>query len=348
MKNEPAALENSALIYVYEERPGITRRKRGRGFSFYDPNGEIIKDEKERARLMSLAVPPSYEDVWYCPLAKGHLQATGLDSNEKKQYFYHDVWTKLKSVHKFSKMEGFALRLPALRQKMRLALAEVEEDERLDKTVLLYAMLRVLDRTGMRVGSVQAAENAHTYGLTTLLKHHLDSDGAVIHFSYTGKGGVDLEREFRDEKLASFLDQCAEISGQNLFEYIDAKGVPHYVTSGDVNNFIKMNMGDDFTSKDFRAWRFNFLFVEKGLKAFTRDKDYKLKDVMQDLTSLTGNTEAVLKSNYLHPGLYEAIKAKAYEDLLKNQSEKSGLLKSEQIVLGYLQTKDAVQALKAA
>lgn len=348
MKNEPATLENSALIYVYEERPGITRRKRGRGFSFYDPNGEIIKDKKERARLLSVAVPPSYEDVWYCPLANGHLQATGLDSNAKKQYFYHDIWAKLKSAHKFSKMEDFALKLPALRQKMRLALAEVEEDERLDKTVLLYAMLRVLDRTGMRVGSVQAADNSHTYGLTTLLKQHLDNDGTVVHFSYTGKGGVDLEREFRDEKLALFLDHCAEIGGQNLFEYMDAKGVPHQITSGDVNNFIKMNMGDDFTAKDFRTWRFNSLFVEKGLKVFTRAKAYKLKDVMQELTQLTGNTEAILKRNYLHPGLYEVIKAKAYEDLLKVQSERSGLLKSEQIVLGYLQTKDAVQALKAA
>jgi DNA topoisomerase-1 len=74
------AARAAGLRYVTDEQPGITRVVRGEGFAFRKPDGSAVTDERALERIRKLAIPPAWEDVWICPKANGHLQATGRDA----------------------------------------------------------------------------------------------------------------------------------------------------------------------------------------------------------------------------------------------------------------------------
>ena len=328
-KIDPAQLKDYDLTYVYEQNPGIQRVKRGRGFSFLSPDGTTIKDKSERERLLAIAVPPTYDKVWYCPIYNGHLQATGFDASAKKQYFYHPAWELLRETSKFSYMERFGEKLPAFRRRINRTLNDADNE----KEELLSAMSRILDKTGMRTGNESASQTNKTYGLTTLRKKHVDHDDAALHFEYKGKGGNELEKDLRDPKVVNIIDHCAEIPGQRLFQYLDSKGEKHSVDSSDMNIFLKDSMGEDFSAKDFRTWRFSCLFLEEALRLASKGAGVTLKSVLGRVSETSGNTPSILKSSYVHPGL------------MKNDKDQlSGLRKSENRLLNYLKTKHASDA----
>lgn len=337
-------LKKYNLKYVYEESPGIKRLKRGRGFSFIDINGNLIKDKKERKRLNSIAVPPTYERVWYCPLPNGHLQATGFDSTEKKQYFYHSYWEQLREMNKFSALLDFGDSLPSFRRKILENLNQFSG--RLDKHIVLSAMARILDRTGIRVGNNFASELHNTYGLTTLKKKHVDYDDNYIHLEYKGKGGRDLIKDFYAPKVANIIENCAEIPGQRLFEYTDSKGHIFDIDSGDLNTFLKDTIGKEFSAKDFRTWRFNCFYIKELLKSLNKQEKVTLKSVLEGVANKSGNTPSILQSSYIHPGLIQVVKEENWEAVKKHQPEKYGLRKVENHLYHYLQTKHAEEALK--
>ncbi len=329
------------LCYVYEEEPYIKRVKRGKGFSYIDCNGQSIKDQDEIARLKSVAVPPTYTNVWYCPMANGHLQATGYDSKNKKQYFYHAHWAILREQSKFSSMIDFAQNLPKFRRVITQELKIIEGT----KEDILSAMCRILDRTGIRVGNETASSANDTYGLTTLLKKHEDHQGSAIHLDYKGKGGKEIERDFTDIKITEVLDYCAEIPGQRLFEYKDNKGVIHTIDSSDINKYIKHHMGDSFSAKDFRTWRFSCLFLKIALKHYRADTA-TLKNILNDVSAISGNTPSILQSSYVHPGLIQAVKNNQFEFLTIEKEEINGLRKHENFLLNYTLTQHAQTALQ--
>ena len=331
-KIKPELLESSDLQYVYAHETGITRRKKGKGFCYINPNGETVTDTKTRERLDMIAVPPTYTDVWYCAHANGHLQATGYDSNSKKQYFYHPEWERLRTLTKFSSLENFGEALPSLRN----VIARNIKDTHLDKQTVICAMLRILDRTGMRIGNEHASTLNDTYGLTTLRTKHVDLDQNTLHFHYNGKGGGALDKYMSDAKVAEIVDQCAEIGGQRLFEYEDDKGAPHIIDSADVNMFLKQHMGNEFSAKDFRTWRFSCLFLEMGLKR--KDHDPSLKDVLEDVANVTGNTPAILQSSYVHPALIRDLKKKNLQGWEIQTPQKNGLRKFENYFLNFLKS----------
>lgn len=324
-------LKEQHLIYVYEEPPGIRRLKKGKGYCFLDAKGKSIACPKERQRLLSVAVPPTYKNVWYCPKANGHLQATGFDSNDKKQYFYHTSWALLRESRKYERICTFSASLPAFRRKIRQMLKQESDN----KETVLAAMARVLDKTGMRVGSTKAASTNKTYGLTTLRKKHLHQEGEDgICFEYKGKAGVDLDVHLHDPDLMRVIDDCADIPGQRLFQYRDEDGSVHEVNSHDVNEFIKIHMDGPFTAKDFRTWRFNCLFLEAMLKHQANDPS--LKFLLETVSETSGNTPSILQSSYLHPGLIAAAKQKAWSHLNQDAPAIRDLQKTEAILVAYL------------
>lgn len=326
VENIERALKKMALTYVYEEPPGITRRRRGKGFSFHDPRGGLIKDEGEIARLLGIAVPPSYTDVWYCPLAEGHLQATGTDSKGKKQYFYHAGWAELREQTKFSHMLSFGGKLPAMRRRVRQCVVGADTE----KQRLICAMVAILDRTGMRIGSAKAVKTNKTYGLTTLLKRHVeyDEDGR-IHFEYKGKGGGPVAFELSDPALVEVLDECASISGQRLFEWVGEGGEKHHIGSSDINAYIKHVMGAPYSAKDFRTWRFSVIFLEEMLKQRKSGDKLVLKALLEATSERTCNTPAVLKSSYIHPLLLDIARSEDFTLLDSAAQAKRGLRKVE-------------------
>lgn len=337
-------LQHYNLRYVYEEKPGIKRLKRGKGFSFIDVNGQLIKAKEVRKRLLNIAVPPTYENVWYCPLSNGHLQATGYDSTAKKQYFYHNNWEQLREMNKFSAMLNFGESLPSFRRKILENLKLF--DGRVDKLSLLSAMAKILDRTGIRVGNNFASTVHNTYGLTTLKKKHVDCENNTIHLEYKGKGGKELIKDFHAPRVTKVIENCVEIPGQRLFEYTDNEGTVFNIDSGDLNVFLKDIMGNKFSAKDFRTWRFNSFFIKMLLEQLKRGEKITLKSVLNSVTELSGNTPSILQSSYIHPGLIQVVKDENWQLIKPFEPKKYGLRKVENHLYNYLQTSHASDSLK--
>ena len=332
------------LKYVYEEGPGIKRIKRGKGFSFHAPDGTLITNEQERERLKMLAVPPSYNDVWYCPLPNGHLQATGFDTTDKKQYFYHSAWEELREITKFTNMINFANALPSFRRKISYILNH--PDEFSHKERVLSAMFRILEKTGMRVGSTVAEKRNHTFGLTTLKKKHIIEGDDGIHFEFKGKGARELEYVLTDKNVADIIHDCENIPGQHFFDYLDDNGKRHEIHSSHINAYIKEHMGESFSAKDFRTWRFSAYFLEEALKLARKDDKPTLTAVLDNVAEKSGNTPAILKSSYVHPGLLDSVKTQ-HLDRFKNEKESaSGLRKGENLLYNYITSSHAKDLLK--
>ena len=269
------------------------------------------------------------------------MQATGHDSKNKKQYFYHEKWREIQEANKFNSLYIFGEKLPSFRRKINHHL----DLDAIDKETVLAAMARLLDKTGMRVGNDSATQNNQTYGLTTLQKKHVETDNSEITLDYVGKGGKEIERFLNDSKIVEIIDNCAEIPGQRLFEVLDEDGKKKSLNSHDLNSFLKKLMDESFSAKDFRTWRFSCYFIEKSLSAHQKSDKTTLTSILKNVSDISGNTPSILKSSYIHPGLLEIVKDNDWDLLDKPSKVKQGLRQSEQIFLNYLQTEHAKNAL---
>ena len=294
------------LRYVEDARPGITRVRRGAGFSYHHPDGSPVGPEV-RARAEALAVPPAWEDVWICPAANGHLQATGRDGKGRKQYRYHDGWNAHRNRLKFDRMVPFGEALPALRQR-------VEGDLRkrsLGREKVLALCVRLLDETLVRVGNEQyAAENA-TYGLTTIRDKHVSFSGPEVTFSFVGKSGKAQEVSVRDGRLARLVKACRDIPGYDLFQFYDEGGQRHDVESGHVNGYLQETTGEAFTAKDFRTWGGTVTAAERLAEAGDvgdGEADGHVVRAVKETAAVLGNTPAVCRRYYVHPDVLDAFR----------------------------------------
>jgi DNA topoisomerase-1 len=194
--------KQAGLCYTSDSQPGIRRQRRGRGFSYYNSDNKLIRDSEERDRLEALAIPPAWEEVWICPLANGHLQATGRDAKGRKQYRYHPRWRKARSRAKFSSLLPFSQSLPQIR-------ARCDRDLQLrglPKQKVLAAVVRLLETTYIRVGNAEYARENQSYGLTTLRDRHVEVSGATVRFQFTGKSNIQHDNPLLSlsEKLSIF------------------------------------------------------------------------------------------------------------------------------------------------
>lgn len=238
------------LRYVCDEMPGFSRRRCGRGFTYQDTNGQTIPEGPVRERIEALVIPPAWEQVWICPLANGHLQATGRDEAGRKQYRYHAKWQEVRSQVKYAHTLAFAEILPRLRRR-------VDRDMRgtgMSRDRVLATVVRLLDMTLMRIGNDEYAEANDSYGLTTLRHRHVEVASQVVRFDYQGKSGQQREIEVVDPALAKMVRKCHELPGQELFTYVDENDELVDVESGHVNEYLRDVTGDHVTAKDFRTW----------------------------------------------------------------------------------------------
>jgi DNA topoisomerase-1 len=294
----------AGLRYVTDERPGITRRRRGRGFQYVAPDGSTVTDPDERHRIDSLAIPPAWTDVWICPLPNGHIQATGRDARGRKQYRYHPRWREVRDETKYHRIAAFARALPRIRRR-------VDRDMRrhaLSRDRVVAAVVRLLDETTIRVGNDEYARENRSFGLTTLRDRHVDVNGDRITFRFRGKGGRVHDVEIEDPRVARVIRRCEDLPGQDLFQYVDEDGAPVDVTSDDVNDYIREAAGDEFTAKDFRTW------TGTVLAAWTLDElaggetppKKQLVAAIESVARELGNTPAVCRACYVHPDVIDA------------------------------------------
>ncbi len=296
----------AVLRYATDDRPGITRRRAGRGFTYRDADGRTIRDRDTLRRLRSLAIPPAWTDVWICPWANGHVQASGRDARRRKQYRYHQRWTQRRDLDKFDRMLAFAGALPRLRRRVDLDLAQ----RGLPREKVLAAVVRLLELTLIRVGNDEYAKLNRSFGLTTLRDRHANVRGTQVQFRFRGKAGQVHEVGLRDRRLAGIVRRCQELPGQELFQYVDDDGEPRDVVSDDVNDYLREAAGDDFSAKDFRTWAGTVL-AYRALRALQPDESRggprsNVVEAIKDTAQRLGNTPAVARKSYVHPAVLEA------------------------------------------
>jgi DNA topoisomerase-1 len=290
------------LCYVDDALPGITRKRRGRYWQYFDPAGKRIADRDEIDRLNKIGLPPAYHDAWFCPTPEGHIQAIGYDEKGRKQYRYHEDFRAQQEAAKYDLCAAFGRKLPLLRARIEGDLA----GRKLDRDTVVAAVVRLLDLERVRVGNEQYAQENKSFGATTLRSRHAKVLGRTVKMRFTAKGGITRELSITDRNLTRLVKQCQDLPGQNLFQYIDDVGEPRPVSSSDVNAYIKDAMGKDFTAKHFRTWGASAIAFEQICKA--GEEGISLKELLEPVADALGNTPAISRKSYVHPALIDYVK----------------------------------------
>lgn len=301
-----AVASAAGLRYASDTRPGITRRRSGRGFSYRDADGRTIRDRQTLARIRALAIPPAWTDVWICPWPTGHVQASGRDARGRKQYRYHADWHQRRGADKFDRMLGFAKALPRIRKRCDKDLARPG----LAREKVLAAVVRLLELTLIRVGNDEYARLNRSFGLTTLRDRHARIEGSGVRFRFRGKSGKIHEVGLRDRRLAGVVRRCQDLPGQELFQFVDADGEVRDVASDDVNAYIREASGGEYTAKDFRTWAGTVLAYRalRALQPGTGERAAKrnVVEAIRQTADRLGNSPAVARGSYVHPAVLEA------------------------------------------
>jgi DNA topoisomerase-1 len=289
--------------------PGITRRKRGRGFEYLDESGERIEDEEILDRIRELAIPPGWEDVWICADPLGHIQATGQDARGRKQYRYHDHWRERRDRQKFEGMMEFGRDLPELRD-------VVERDLRRKKVSrerVLACAVRLLDRGFFRIGSEDYAEQNETYGIATMRRRHVTVNGETVVFDYEAKGGKRRVQVVGDQQVARLVRTLRgrRGGGYELLAYRNGRAWED-VRSTDINDYIKEAIGSQHSAKDFRTWNATVL-AAVVLAAAAREREMSKqgsrarakREAVKQVARYLGNTPAVCRASYIDPRVFD-------------------------------------------
>lgn len=333
-----AAAKAAKLVYVNCNDEGITRVRSGKGFS-YKYKGETVTDEETLARIKSLVLPPAWENVWICPKANGHLQATGIDVLGRKQYKYHALWNNLRNQTKFFRLIELGKVLPIIRKQVAKDLSLPG----LPKNKVLAAVVSLMEKTGIRVGNEFYEKLYGSFGLTTLKNKHVDINKNKLKFSFRGKKGVEHEVTLSSKRLARIVQQCKDIPGKELFQYIDEEGNRQSIDSGMVNDYVREIAEAEFTAKDFRTWCGTVAalnaFIECGPCEDEKEIKKKVIEMFDRVAELLGNTRTVTKKYYVHPSLPDLYeKGKLHKLLEKSNGEKiDGLGDDEMLLMHVLQ-----------
>jgi DNA topoisomerase IB len=283
---------------------GIQRVRRGRGFSYVDASGSPLTDVETLDRVRALVIPPAWEDVWICPAANGHIQATGTDAAGRRQYIYHEAWRVARDREKHDRMMRFARRLPTARKQMREDLRRRQPD----RQRVLAAAARLLDLGFFRIGGESYAETNGSFGLATLLTDHVTvgRDGSV-EFDYLAKGGLRREVSICEpelHRLIATLKRRRDDSDE-LLAYKDRTGW-HDLKSTDINAYLADVMRGEFTAKDFRTWHATVLCavgLAVSTNAPTSESARKsaVARAVKETSEYLGNTPAVCRNSYIDP-----------------------------------------------
>ena len=310
---ELEAARAAGLRYVNDAMPGMRRVARGGGFAYLDKDDKPVRDEETLARIRKLAIPPAWTDVWICASERGHLQATGRDARGRKQYRYHSKWRAVRDEAKYERMVDFGQGLPALRKKILADMALPG----LPREKVVATVVRLLDKTLIRVGNDEYARDNGSYGLTTMRAKHTKVKGSTVRFEFRGKSGKMHSVDVNDRRAARVVRVCRELPGYELFQYIDDEDERRTVGSEDVNDYMREVMGQDFTAKDFRTWA-GTVFCATALAAvggFENEREAKanVNDAIKAVAALLGNTPAVSRACYVHPELLDSYVDGSFE-----------------------------------
>lgn len=334
-KDHKQAAKAARLVYTSDSKPGISRLRRKKGYT-YLVAGKPLKNKTELERIKKLAIPPSWSRVWICPDPTGHIQATGIDLNGRKQYRYHSEWNKLRTETKFHRLYEFGKVLPLLRKKIKKALETAE----LTENKVLATIVHLMEQTYIRVGNNGYEKLYGSYGLTTLKDRHVAIKKEDIQFSFRGKKGIEHSISLKNKRLARIIRQCRDIPGKELFQYYTSDGQKRSVDSGMVNDYIKEITQAEFTTKDFRTWAGSLQAMEcfRSLAEPLNASDIRknIITVLDAVSNKLGNSRSICKKYYVHPvliQLYEENKLKNYFPASPAKRITAGLSIEEKILM---------------
>ena len=334
----------AGLIYTSDAQPGIHRRGRPGRFRYIDARGRSIRSRNCLNRIRALVIPPAWKNVWICANPRGHLQATGRDHRGRKQYRYHPKWRHVRDTTKYGRLADFARALPIVRRRTAADLRR----RGLPRDKVLAAVVRLLEKTFIRVGNDEYARANRSFGLTTLRDGHVRISRGTVQFIFRGKSGVEHELTFEDPRLARIVRQCRDLPGQELFQYRNDDGDVVDIGSADVNAYLHEIAGDDFTSKDFRTWAGTVLAATllRECEHARTEKMAKANVVraIDEVARRLGNTRSVCRKCYVHPAVLDAYLDGTLATLRSPRSRQAvhaigRLTESESAVLGLLQRK---------
>ncbi|MCE3281919.1 MAG: topoisomerase [Chitinophagaceae bacterium] len=328
------------LRYVSDTDKGITRVKKGKAFDYlYD--GKKVSDADTLERIRRLVIPPAWENVWICRYDNGHIQVTGQDVRGRKQYKYHPLWNALRNETKYYRLLEFGKCLPLVRERLQKDLAKTG----LPKEKVLAAIVSIMDKTSIRIGSSFYEKLYGSFGLSTMKDKHVTIDGGTLRFSFKGKKGVYHDISLKSRRLANIVKQCRDIPGKELFQYYNTDGNAQSIDSGEVNDYIREISCGDFTSKDFRTWTGSVQCLlslsEIGMYRSQAEMKRNLVQAIDVVAQCLGNTRTVCKKHYIHPvvlSTYENTKLERYlEDLKGKAAAGDELTACEEMLLELLE-----------
>jgi DNA topoisomerase-1 len=288
------------LVHVDDSLPGITRKKAGRRWAYFDTAGERITERDEIDRLNKIALPPAYTDAWFCPDPNGHILAIGFDDKARKQYRYHPDYRARQEAEKFDLTAEFGQLLPKLRKRVEKDLS----GRSLSRERAIASVVRLLDEGVVRVGNESYAKANKSFGATTLRMRHVSLSGKTVKLRFKAKSGKIAEVSVTDRRLAHFVRKMEDLPGQNLFQYVDDDDEVHAVGSGEVNDYLCETMGEHFTAKNFRTWHASAIAF--GLLAHA-ERPLTIKALMEDVSAKLGNTPTIARKSYVHPAVVALV-----------------------------------------
>jgi len=296
----------AGLRYVTDAMPGIRRQRHGRGFTYTDPDGQVIRSREMINRFRALVIPPAWTDVWICPYEDGHLQVTARDARGRKQYRYHPGFRQHRDGTKFERMFELSDVLWKIRER-------VESDIELDglaRDKIMATVVWLLETTLIRIGSDEYAKANKSFGLTTLRRRHVAVVGHELRFEFRGKSGIQHAVAVTDRRIARIVQRCQALRGEELFKYLDDEGKRQTVQAEDVNAYLQDITGRDVTAKDFRTWAGTMLVAEAlrkmGPAETKREAERNIVAAVDVTAKRLGNTRSVCRKYYIHPTLIEA------------------------------------------
>ncbi|MEO5967249.1 MAG: DNA topoisomerase IB [Ferruginibacter sp.] len=330
------------LVYVSDNSSGITRKKSGKNFSYFKGD-EKVKDSETLERIKKLVIPPAWENVWICNKENGHLQATGIDVKNRKQYKYHTSWNALRNHTKFYRMIDFGKALPQVREQLDKDLSSKELNEK----KILATVVSLMERTNIRIGNNIYEKLYGSFGLTTMKNKHVKISGNTLLFSFKGKKGVEHIVRLKNKKLANIVQKTKEIPGKELFQYFDDAGNKKPIDSGMLNEYIREISGSEFTAKDFRTWAGTvnaFLCLnELGIAENETEAKKNVVVALDKVAAILGNTRTVCKKYYIHPGVFSLYESKEIDkyfkklDKMETGNKNPSLTSEEKVIMSILE-----------
>ena len=292
------------LRHSSDSEPGITRKRQGRYWAYFDAAGKRVSDREEIDRLNAIGLPPAYENAWFCADPNGHLQATGVDARGRKQYRYHADFRAKRDSAKYEGLLGVRQGAPEAAPPGREgSQGAASSPARRSSPQSSACSTPSISASAMRNMS---GENK-SYGATTLRSRHLKRTGHGLTMRFAGKHGIVHEMKITDTNLKRICRRCQDLPGQMLFQYVNGDGDPKPITSGDVNDYIREATGGDFTAKHFRTWSASVIACDMLLKKAEHAR-ITVKTVVEPVAEALGNTPAISRKSYVYPGLLDAVK----------------------------------------